>query len=210
MEMARIYFKNPIFWLNTFDSIHENMTNCFNRGITNPKTNPQWFTQVITCLLPKCNETNIPKNYRPITCLSTIYKILALIVTERSYKFLDANNIIPSEQKRYKTRSSCCKDQLLIKKMLLENNRSCHRNLSTGWIDYRKAFDSVPYTWVLKVLQMYKISSTIINFLTTSMKQWKTNLCPNHSQGSTICENIKSKCGIFRVTHCLPSFSVWH
>ena len=169
--MARIYSKVPIFWLNTFDSIHENMTNCFNRGTTNPKTNPQWFTQVITCLLPKCNETNIPKNYRPITCLSTIYKILALIVTERSYKFLDANNIIPSEQKRYKTRSSCCKDQLLIKKMLLENNRSCHRNLSTGWIDYRKAFDSVPYTWVLKVLQMYKISSTIINFLTTSMKQ---------------------------------------
>ena len=35
-------------------------------------------------------------------------------------------------------------------------------------IDYRKDFDSVPHTWILKVLQMYKISPTIIHFLTTS------------------------------------------
>ena len=44
---------------------------------------------------------------------------------------------------------------------------------------------------------MYKISPTIINFLTTSMKEWKTNLYLNHSQGSNICGNIKIKCGIF-------------
>ena len=75
-----------------------------------------------------------------------------------------------------------------MKKMLLEKSRSCHRNLSTAWIDYRKAFDSVPHTWTLKVLQMYKISTTIINFLTTSMKLWKTNLYLNHSKVSTICE----------------------
>ena len=34
--------------------------------------------------------------------------------------------------------------------------------------DYRKDFDSVPPTWILKVLQMYKISATIKHFLTTS------------------------------------------
>ena len=34
-----------------------------------------------------------------------------------------------------------------------------------------------------------------MNFLTTSMKKWKTN---NHSQGNTICKNIKIKCGIFQ------------
>ena len=34
-----------------------------------------------------------------------------------------------------------------------------------------------------------------MNFLATSMKEWKTN---NHSQGSTICKNIKIECGIFQ------------
>ena len=81
--------------------------------------------------------------------------------------------------------------------MLLENSRTCHRNLSTAWIDCRKAFDSVPHTWILEVLQMYKIFPTVISFLTLSMKKWKTNLYLNHAQGSTVCENITIICGIF-------------
>ena len=144
--------------------------------MTNPEANPQWFTQGITYLLPKFKKTIIPKNYKPITCLSTMYKILTSIVTERTYNFLDTNNILPSEQKDCKKGSYGCKDQLLINKMLLENSCTCHRNLSATWIDYRKAFGSVPHTWIWKVLQIYKISPTIINFLTVSMKEWKTNL----------------------------------
>ena len=30
------------------------------------------------------------------------------------------------------------------------------------------------------------------------MKEWKTNLYLNYSEGSHICENIKIKCGIFQ------------
>ena len=93
-----------------------------------PWKNPQWFTQGTTYLLPKPSKTNIPKNYRPIIYLSALYKILTSIVTERTYIFLDANNILPSEQKGCKKRSCDCKDQLLINKMLLENSGSCHRN----------------------------------------------------------------------------------
>ena len=53
---------------------------------------------------------------------------------------------------------------------------------------------------------MFKISPNIIIFLTTSMKKWKTNLYLNHSQGSTICENIKIKCGIFQGDSLSPVF----
>ena len=101
-----------------------------------------------------------------------MYKILTSIVTKRTY--LNGNNILPSEQKGCKKGSYGLKEQLLINKILLDNSRFCHRNLSTAWIDYKKAFDSVSHTWILKVLQMYKIPPTIINFLTASMKDWKT------------------------------------
>ena len=185
-------------WLNTLDSIHESITNCYNRAITNPETNLQWFIQGITYLLPKSIETDIPKNYRTITCLPTMYKILTSIVTERTCNLLDTNNILPSEQEGCKKGSYGCKDQLLINKMLLENSRTCHRNLSIAWIDYRKASNSVLHTSILKVLQIYKISPTIINFLTVSMKKWKTNLYLNHAQGSTVCKGINIKCGIFQ------------
>ena len=47
-----------------------------------PKQIPQWLVNGITYLLPKSDETNNPQNYRPITCLTTMYKILTSILTE--------------------------------------------------------------------------------------------------------------------------------
>ena len=68
--------------------------------MTNPELNTKWFTQEVTYLQPKSNETNIPKNYRPITCLPTMNKILTSVITERTYDALDNNNILPKEHKR--------------------------------------------------------------------------------------------------------------
>ena len=96
--------------------------------MTNPELNPKNFTQGVTYPLPKSNETNVPKNYLPITCLATVYKILTLITTERTCNFLDNNNILPTEQKGCKRGSYGCKDQLLINNMLLENSRSRCKN----------------------------------------------------------------------------------
>ena len=42
---------------------------------------------------PKSDEINNPKNYRPITCLTTMYNILTYILTEYTYSFLiDSGN----------------------------------------------------------------------------------------------------------------------
>ena len=79
-----------------------------------------------------------------------MYKILTSILTEGSYTFLEENELLPTEQKGCKRGSYGCKDQLLINKMILENRRGNKRNLSSAWIDYRKAFDSVPHSWIIK------------------------------------------------------------
>ena len=38
-----------------------------------------------TYLLAKSNDTKNPKNYRPMTCLSTAYKLLTLVLTDRTW-----------------------------------------------------------------------------------------------------------------------------
>ena len=166
--------KVPNFRLNVFESIHNSIVNCLNKAMTNSELNPKCFTQGVRYLLPKSNETNIPKNYRPITCLPTMYKILISIITERTFNFLDNNNILPTEQKGCKRESYGCKDQLFINDMLPDNSRSSCKNLSTAWIDYRKTFDSIPHSWLLRFLELNKVSPTIINFLKISMTKWKT------------------------------------
>ena len=90
--------------------------------------------------------------------MPTSYKILTSIITERIYSSLDENNLFPAEQKGCKKGSYGCKDQLLVNKAILQEAKSRKKNLSTAWIDYRKAFDSLPHSWIEKTLQLYRVS----------------------------------------------------
>ena len=40
----------------------------------------------------------------------------------------------------------------MINNAVLENSKKRKKNLSTACIDYKKAFDSVPHSWILKCL----------------------------------------------------------
>jgi len=104
------------FWLKNLSSVHEDLTTAYNDILKNSEKQPDWLTEGLTYLLPKPEETKIPKNYRPITCLPTMYKILTSILTERTYAFLEENELLPTEQKGCKRGSYGCKDQLLINK----------------------------------------------------------------------------------------------
>ena len=89
------------FWIKNLPSIHEDLARAFTNIIENPADCLRWVTQGITYLLPKTEETQNSKDpiTRPITCLTTMYKILTSIITERTYTFLDQNNLSPKEQK---------------------------------------------------------------------------------------------------------------
>ncbi|XP_078348127.1 uncharacterized protein LOC144633190 isoform X1 [Oculina patagonica] len=82
--------------------------------------------------------------------------------------------------------------------MILEDCKTKKKNLSTAWIDYKKAFDSVPHTWIIKCMEIYKICPVTVNFITESMKCWKTTLHLNHAEGSITSRSINIKSGIFQ------------
>jgi hypothetical protein len=69
-----------------------------------------------------------------------------------------------------------CKEQLIINSVVLEQAHRDNRNLCVVYIDYRKAFDSVPRSWLVCVLEIYKIDPVIIDSLQRLMKKWTTNL----------------------------------
>ena len=98
---------------------------------------------------------------------------------------MEANKLFPLGQKGCKRGSYGCKDQLLINRMPMENCQKNHRNLSIAWIDYRKTFDSIPHGWILRALDIFKLSPTIINFLQHNMGLWNTNLRLTHANGTT-------------------------
>ena len=71
----------------------------------------------------------------------------------------------------------------MIDMAILDNCKKRKKNLPTAWIDYKKACDSIPHSWILKCLQMYKIHPVLITSIEETMSQWKTNMTLIHKEG---------------------------
>ena len=96
------------------------------------------------------SKGNVASNYRPITCLPILWKLLTGIISERLYNYLEETNTIPHQQKGRRRKCSGTKDQLLIGKMVMMNSKRRETNVSMAWIDYKKAFDMAPHTWLIE------------------------------------------------------------
>ena len=188
----------PNLWIKQFKSLHKPMAEAYSDIIKKKKQTPEWLVEGTTNLLPKKEETWIPKNYRPIACLPTIFKILTSVIKDRLYSHLDKEAIMTTEQGGGKKDSYGCKDQLMINNAILGNCKKRKKNLSTAWIDYTKAFDSVSHSWILKCLQMCKIHPVLITHIAESMSQWKTNKTLVHKEGVLETGPIRIKKGIFK------------
>ena len=82
--------------------------------------------------------------------------------------------------------------------MILENSKSKKRNMSSAWIDYKKALDSVAHSWIIRNLNMFKTTPSIVNFINANMKSWKTTLHLNHNNGTIKSRRININSGIFQ------------
>ena len=53
------------------------------------------------------------------------------------------------------------------------------KNLAVALIDYKKAYDMVPHSWIVECLGMVGVSEQIKHFLSKSMKAWRVDLTCN-------------------------------
>jgi hypothetical protein len=54
---------------------------------------------IITYLIPKSGDSKEVRNYRPNTCLTTMYKTLTEIIAKRISTHLEQQSLLPAEQK---------------------------------------------------------------------------------------------------------------
>ncbi|VEN51470.1 unnamed protein product [Callosobruchus maculatus] len=80
----------------------------------------------------------------------------------------------------------------------MEQTRKEHRNLHTCFIDYKKAFDSVPHSWLMKTLQIYKINPGLRQFLKSTMETWRTNIHLQAHDGHIQTDELHIRRGIFQ------------
>ena len=73
-----------------------------------------------TLIMKDKRKANVASNYRPITCLRLIWKLLTGIIADGMYSFLESRDLLPHEQKGCRKKSRGTHDQLFIDKMLMK------------------------------------------------------------------------------------------
>ena len=133
-------------------------------------------------------------NNRPIACLPMMWKLLTGVMEEKLYHHLEKNGLLTDEQKGFRKESRGSKDQLLVNKAILKNFRRMLTNLPMAWIDYKKTYDMVPYSWILKCLKMAGAAKNMISIISSSVINWNTVL----TSGGMVLGQVDIWRGIFQ------------
>ena len=134
------------FWLKGFSSLHERvrlqLKECLDRWFV-----PSWLTRGRTSLLQKDkSKGKVASNYRPITCLPLMWKLLTGVIANQIYANLDQEKLLPEEQKGCRKGSRGTNDLLYIGRAVIKEVKSRNMNLAMAWIKYKKADEMVPHS----------------------------------------------------------------
>ena len=164
------------FWFKKFPSIHDRLALEMNKCLQTAHV-PEWMTKRrITSIQKNPNKGTAPNNYRPITRLPMMLKILTAQVREEIYYSLTSRGLFPDEQTGCCKGSRCTAELLYIDQHILNESKTWRKNLAMAWIENKKAYDMVPHNWVINCLKMYKISHEVINFFDKTIKTRRVEL----------------------------------
>ena len=159
------------YWLKNLTSLNPHIAVQLNHIPVEERPLPDWmiFGKTVLCQ-KKPTKGCAVDYYRPISWLSFMWKLLTRMLAEKMYSHLERENVLPSEQKGCRKGSRGTKDQLLIDKTVLRDCKKRHNNLAMAQIDYKKAYDMVPHSWISECLEMFGIANNVQDFLNNSMK----------------------------------------
>ena len=169
--------------------ITDPLADLFNKSMSHGKfPNAMKLSEVVP--LHKGKSRKIPENYRPISLLVTISKVLEKIIYQRVYDFLHHSGSI--YQSQYGFRSNHSTDNAVTELIgeVLKNLENKKHTL-TIFLDLSKAFDTLEHDMIYKKLSKYGIRGTCLewfkSYLTdrTMSLKCRTASSPNEIRSNT-------------------------
>ena len=119
--------------------------------------------------LYKSKERYLTSNYRPISLLITLLKILEKVIYKRTYQFLNQSNQFYNSQYGFRSHHSCEHAIAELVGNILKNKENGKTTISL-FLDLSKAFDSLQHKTLLKKLEIYGIRGIALKWFTSYLE----------------------------------------
>ena len=135
----------------------------FNKTMEQGKLPHQWKEAEVRPIFKKgCKST--PGNYRPVSLTSILCKIFEGFVRDALYKHIVENNLLSAKQFGF------CKGRSCVTQLLYTINKwmTCldnHTPVDAIYLDFAKAFDTVPHKRLLSKLEGYGVQGNVFNWI---------------------------------------------
>ena len=139
----------------------------------------------------KSKSKELFTNYRPVSLLPILSKIIEKIMHKRLYHFLTTKNILYNSQYGFRHNHSTTMAVMeLVNKILLgfENNNST----LAVFLDLSKAFDTIDHSILLHKLAYYGIRGTALEWFKSYLYNRRQSVCYKGVQS----ENMDIHCGV--------------
>ena len=162
---------------NGLDNISNEMISCFleiyphiiltlfNLILDHNATIDDWTMGIITAIYKEKGSRSDPSNYRGISLLSCLGKFFTAVLYNRLLKFSVKNKILSPAQLGFVPGNRTSDAHIIIHNLV---RKQCHNNggrLYSCFIDFSKAFDTIPRDTLLKKLLHFGIDGNFFNII---------------------------------------------
>ncbi|GKC22495.1 RNA-directed DNA polymerase, eukaryota, reverse transcriptase zinc-binding domain protein [Tanacetum coccineum] len=165
------FFKK--FWDTLKDGIISFVKEFFVSGLIPNGCNSSFIT-----LIPKVNNPSVVTDYRPISLIGAQYKIIAKILANRLAQVI--GSIISCEQSAFLKSRQILDGPLMVNEIVDWFKRK-KRTLMIFKVDFEKAFDSVSWDFLYKVMSFTGFSQKWISWIRGCLSSARTSIIVNGS-----------------------------
>ena len=181
---------HPVLLKESANEVSGFLAKIFNKSIQKGRLPMDWKTAVVVPLHKKGSQKKA-ENFRSVSLTSVICKVLESIIRDSLLHHMESNNLFTDQQHGFRSCRSCTTQLLEVIEDWYESieNNDC---IDCIYLDFQKAFDTVPHQRLLNKMESYGIRGNIQN--------WTKHFLKGRSQsvrvGKNMSEKVEVKSGI--------------